>query len=876
MKQLYQYLVYCCCLTILSISANAQLIVNNLISDEEIIQSLAGEGVIISNIAFDCPPITDLTGCPGGKAYGQFTCGACGDFPMNAGLMLTSGCANDVGQAASNFASSNVGGFGGDGDPDLEALGLGTTNDACDVIFDVQVAADTLTFNYVFASEEYDEFVCSTFTDVFGLFVNGPNPAGGTYVNENVAIIPGTNVPVAINTVNDGTDDNPGGCVSLDYSEFYTDNAASINVVYDGMTVKLQARIAVIPCETYTLKFAIADIGDSSYDSGVFIEAGSLQTSSVDISATTSLADAGFSNAIEGCVDGIINFDLDIAPQDTITVYFEVTGTATNGVDFVTIPDSIMLYPGDTTAQIIVSPIADNQIEGLESVKIQITNQGLCNSALLDSVILDIQDNIVVNVSPASTILCAGAAQFLASGALSYQWSPATGLSATNIPNPVSTATHSTEYMIIGNIGPCVDTTYANVILDDNFNPNVPPEYTICAGQPIELSATGGSFTFWDPPTNLSCSQCPNPIFSGTEPATYTVTLLDAYGCNYTYPVTINVGSNNLGLTDQTIVLCNGESETLNLGSASNTYSITPTTGLSCADCPNPTISSTSDITYTVTASSGSCSQTATIQVSVNTPSVNAGEDVTACETVNITLGETALPQSTYLWSPTTGLSNATAANPNLDYSTTTAGTYTYTVTITDSEGCTATDAVNIVLDAAPAILIAQPDTVVQGGSVTLSVGGAPTGASYAWSPSDYLSSTSSPNPIATPLNTTTYTVTVTTALAGCTSTASVTVPAILPPTIILPSGFSPNGDGLNDFLKPIGRDIQTITHFEIFNRWGRKLYSLAEDTENKGWDGKFEGTDQDIGVYAYYIEYYHVGDPNTRRIHKGNITLVR
>lgn len=154
-------------------------------------------------------------------------------------------------------------------------------------------------------------------------------------------------------------------------------------------------------------------------------------------------------------------------------------------------------------------------------------------------------------------------------------------------------------------------------------------------------------------------------------------------------------------------------------------------------------------------------------------------------------------------------------------------------------------------------------------------MGGAPAGSSYLWSPADRLSDVNSPNPIVTPLQTTTYTVTVTTPTAGCTATASVTVPAILPPILLVASGFSPNGDGINDFLLPVGRDIAEIVRFEVFNRWGKELYSSTNDPQGKGWDGRYNDTDQDVGVYAYYVEFRHIGDPTLRK-QKGNITLVR
>lgn len=833
----------------------AQLIVDTSLDDETLIQSLAGEGVLVSNIQFDCPD----------EAYGWFSCPDC-NVGMGAGLILTSGTAADA--AGPNTIDVAATGNGNGGDADLDNIpGVMGTQDACSVSFDVQAASDTLKFNYVFGSEEYLEFVGS-FNDVFAFYIEGP---GVPF--QNIALLPGTTTVVSINNVNDVdnpeyyVDNGPGGAGLSASDDYY--------IRYDGFTVVLEAKVAIIPCETYTLRLVVADDLDTTLDSGVFIQAGSLKTSSIDVSATTTLADAGFANAIEGCVDGLINFDLDIAPQDTVVIYFDVSGTATNGLDFTSVPDSIIVYPGDTTAQVLVAPLADGIEEGIESVRINITNQGLCSSGLLDSVTLYIQDGITVDVVPPSTNICQGTpVQFLATGAISYQWSPPDGLSSNTGATPIATPAQSTQYMIIGNIGPCIDTTYAQINMDDTFNPVVPPEYTVCEGGILTLSASGGFFPVWTPATGLSCTDCFNPTFTGTETTVYNLLLRNLNGCEFNYTVTVNVGTNDLGLVDQSYTLCNGEQLSLTLGNAAN-YTITPATGLSCANCPNPTVTATAPITYNVVAATGSCSQTATISINVSSPTVAAGNDQTACSNINIILGETATTGATYAWSPATGLSSPSTANPTLDYTATTAGNYTYTVTVTDAEGCTATDAVTFTLDVSPNIVIEQPDTVVQGGSVSLAVGGAPAGSSYLWSPADRLSDVNSPNPIVTPLQTTTYTVTVTTPTAGCTATASVTVPAILPPILLVASGFSPNGDGINDFLLPVGRDIAEIVRFEVFNRWGKELYSSTNDPQGKGWDGRYNDTDQDVGVYAYYVEFRHIGDPTLRK-QKGNITLVR
>ncbi|MCA1763822.1 MAG: choice-of-anchor L domain-containing protein [Flavobacteriales bacterium] len=199
-----------------------------------------------------------------------------GDFGIAEGILLTSGEATTaIGPNTSNGAGN---GMGEPGDPDLNAIVAPfSTNDASILEIEFIPDASTLEFSYVFGSEEYNEYVCSSFNDVFAFFVSG-----GIYENENIALLPGTDppVPVSINNVNNGSVGSNGSDSNCDEnnlanSAFYIDNAEGENIEYDGHTVVLTATINLEPGETYTIRLAIADAGDSVLDSGVFIEGGS-------------------------------------------------------------------------------------------------------------------------------------------------------------------------------------------------------------------------------------------------------------------------------------------------------------------------------------------------------------------------------------------------------------------------------------------------------------------------------------------------------------------------------------------------------------------------------------------------------------------------
>ncbi len=142
----------------------------------------------------------------------------------------------------------------------------------------------------------------------------------------------------------------------------------------------------------------------------------------------------------------------------------------------------------------------------------------------------------------------------------------------------------------------------------------------------------------------------------------------------------------------------------------------------------------------------------------------------------------------------------------------------------------------------------------------------------YYWMPNDgSLDNNNINNPIATPKRTTTYTV-YGIDDNGCRDSAYITVYVDTTMDQDVPSAFSPNGDGLNDVFKPVGMKFQNMVEFRVFNRWGQEIFYT--NSKEVGWDGTFQGTKQDLGVYNYIII---VGRPGQSNIaYKGNVTLIR
>lgn len=252
----------CVLLTTLFFSPAVAQTVTTTSNASQLANALVGPGVTVSGATLTCPS----------GAAGTFTSGT-SPLGINKGILLTSGVASAASATSCTFASN---GSGAPGDADLTTLAGYPTNNACVLEFNFVPKGDTVVFRYQFASEEYPDYTCSPFNDVFGFLISGPGYAG----KKNIAIVPGTNVPVSINTVNSGTASPPypqSGCPTS-YPAYFINHPCSdgSGPVYDGLTKVLVAKAAVTPCSTYHFKLGIADGTDGILDSGVFLEEGSL------------------------------------------------------------------------------------------------------------------------------------------------------------------------------------------------------------------------------------------------------------------------------------------------------------------------------------------------------------------------------------------------------------------------------------------------------------------------------------------------------------------------------------------------------------------------------------------------------------------------
>jgi len=260
----------------------SQLQVTPLNNADTLAAMVAGSGIIVSNAILNCPSLNN-------DASGTFN-GASSNIGITSGILLTTGSVvNAVGpNISSSITTSNNYTFN---DPDLMAIDSVATNDVCILQFDAISDCDTMYIKFVFGSDEYPEFVGSQFNDAFGLFVTGPNPSGPAYAGYNMVEIPLTANPVSINNVNNGTTcPTSGPCMNCTY---YFDNCLldSLSTVeYDGFTTVIVKVLPVVPNQTYTYKYAIADAGDFSFDSGVFIQLSSFACVTIGVDELSDFA----------------------------------------------------------------------------------------------------------------------------------------------------------------------------------------------------------------------------------------------------------------------------------------------------------------------------------------------------------------------------------------------------------------------------------------------------------------------------------------------------------------------------------------------------------------------------------------------------------
>ena len=539
-------------LVLVSFNQNAQVVSECTSPDnsaKNLVEMIIGEGVEFSNVIYKGHE------CSAGSFDGIFERG------FETGLVLaTDGIISITpGNRGENHRSY---GIESDLSKQLEMIGA-TSNNLYNVItleFDFIPKSDKLSFEYIFASNEYSSFTCSRYNDIFGFFLSGPGIEGPFTNNaQNIALVPDpqdslvlTHTPVIINSINSGRSStfDASLCDSIDvnwrsYSKFYVDNSSEKSISFLGHTTPLKTTANLIPCETYHIKLALADCSDGLLNSAVFLKRNSFNSvPKINYSIKSNMS-AIFDDSwespnhlYEGCGTASISFKRTDTVKGPIAHKISVSGTARNQLDYnlTNITDSLVIIPeDDTLATLIISVHNDSIDEDVEQLTVRVYPFVQdCYGSLYDSVVFKIfdQPDIALNVSDGIQLECPGDEVTLranASGGIvglvdsqevqtsfNYQWL-GEGFGAEHIVSPNEPKTY---YVLATDLchqqildSAFVDITPQNELIVDSEH------VTICSYHKEELcinilSGNGGFNYRWPNGSKDSCAQ----VFPGIYP----------------------------------------------------------------------------------------------------------------------------------------------------------------------------------------------------------------------------------------------------------------------------------------------------------------------------------------------------------------------
>lgn len=764
----------------------------------------AGEGVVITNGKFN-----NHSGNITSNQIGTFQRNGFSQFPFESGLVMCTGNAtvaagpNDMSNAMSNVSSSYY----------ETALQLYASSlyDCAALDFDFQTSSDTFVFRYIFASEEYCEYVNSQFNDVFAFILTGPDPVTLLQTTRNVAIIPGSvstmhpdGVPVAINNVNHGqhSADTAGPGINPSYSQYYIENTFSYGIQFDGYTIALEAGGPLQACATYHMKLAIADVGDEQYDSGVFLEEHSFM-SHPDISLS---------------MNGTYCLHDDIV--------FQYIAEDVDSLQLITPSGTILMNPPFVIHDAQMSDGGNYYLRGKKTYN--------CNGSpwVIDGVNITIIDPCVPAICNGPQV-CAGE---VASFPYTYDsivgpWVIYQGASLFTL-NPPATLAQDTVI------------TYQVSMYGNN-------------GCPLDTAVQVRYFA--DKHLTEDVVACDSYSWNGvlyTTSGSYTNAYESAAGCDST--VTLNLTIHNSVVSQDTLELVENQlpyhfapaDTTFGIQSPSEfQFSYTLQTHQGCDSLIEQVVlvhqnvvthfdtavcSTDMPITWRGHSYAESSSFTDTLQTIHGADSM-AVFTLTVLPSYELFLSADICRGASYYEN---GFSIAGVETTGVD-------SLVRTLTLQSAEGCDSIVHLTLTVVEVALQIIPMSADFCEDMSMVLMV----------QTPmSDYVWSTGEQSPTITVTAPGYYSVTATESV--CTSTASYMVDGCQF-ELVLPNAITPSrSDGLNDYfcIPPINQENMEQFEISIFNRWGELIYYSTD--KNFKWNGEFRGTIQYHTVYNYVIQY--------------------
>lgn len=552
-------LVFLFSLLTTAFAAEAQLQMQTLTIQEYVQDVLLGSGVAATNITF--------TGCP--QQIGYITGGNSIGLGIDGGIALSTDVVANIADPASNSFLDGTCQVAGDVDllsiansvPPLigQTFSVGSVNDVAILEFDFVPTGDTLRFNYVFGSDEYLTWVNSSYNDIFAFLLSGPGlsgpyaaPAGFPGGAVNIAQLPNTNppLPITISSVNNVLN-----------SSYYIDNPNNVGIYLNGYTVTLEAWSLVQCGETYHIKLAIADGNDTSLESAVILEEGSFSSNAVvDVNLSLNAGGPNQETLFEDCGEATLTFTRpaisDLSVQDLCVITW--TGTAINGTDFTSMPDTVFFPPGVASVSFVIDAFSDGLTEGTETVHMDILNLAACNGSGLvsnfDFFVADMPEPIVLTGYVQD--LCQGLSATLEPtltggyGNYVYTWST----SETTPTIDVSPFNSTTYYLTVTDTcGWSGGTTEfpVNILVFPQLVTNIDNgDLTLGCNESVSITATtsggDGTYTYsWTDENGANLFGWENSLFYGSWNGSGTVNLEVIDGCgmvsNDQIQVTLNI-----------------------------------------------------------------------------------------------------------------------------------------------------------------------------------------------------------------------------------------------------------------------------------------------------------------------------------------------
>jgi gliding motility-associated-like protein len=668
---------------------------------------------LVQNVLLGDPNITvsNITFQGANRALGRFDATGT-NLGITSGIIMTTGniTGNSNGPKGPNNSASAGEDNGTGGYSVLTNIVGNTTHNASVLSFDFQTCSDSIEFRYIFGSEEYPEYVGSQFNDVFGFFISGPGFNG----MQNIARLPNGSV-VAINNVNNGNTTPAQGVPVTGPSnpQFFVNNGngsqspynqSNIYIQYDGYTKVLTAKAKIECSATYRLTLAIADVGDAFFDSGIFLEAKSFKASDpVKVSYTLSENYFGEPNVLaEPCTHATVKVErTNCNINQPLTLHLSTSGSATNGVDYQTLPSTVTIPAGQTATTFNVTPIYDALAEGTENIGIKFNYTDNCGDPRTKDIELFIRDIEPVSVSLTATeLVCPGDKATISStvsgGKAPYTYSWNTGETTPNIqvdPNNTTTYTVTVKDACIQQpVSASITVSVPPFVpLSINGSSDI---VELCPYVPATISGSAaggfGGYTYqWTSSQGEVLGTQTSQLVSPSQTTTYTITVTDKCGLTASDDVLYTVVSPPLIVVlNPEVEICPGDSVQLTstvTGGYGQYYYHWPHSGEATPSVwVNPMTTTNYLLVVSDECQTFSVSQMTRVKVVKPTANFEPSSSV-LFNNLDITFANLSSNASTYQWDFGDG-NTSTDVHPNNTYID--PGTYIVTLIATDDKGC--------------------------------------------------------------------------------------------------------------------------------------------------------------------------------------------